>query len=43
MSMEAVVMMVVAMMVIWGGLVGAIANLWRDDPSTFEDDAANGS
>ena len=38
MSMDAVVMMVVAIMVLWGGLAGAIANLLRDDPTTFEDD-----
>lgn len=29
MSASAVVMMLVAMLVIWGGLAVAVANLWR--------------
>ena len=38
MSVEAIVMMVVAMIILWGGLVGALINLRRsDDLPTSED------
>lgn len=36
MGADAIVMMVVAMLVLWGGLALAVVNLSRDEPSTFE-------
>lgn len=37
MSTEAIIMMVVAMIVLWGGLGLAILNLVRHDPGSPED------
>lgn len=38
MSLEAVVMMVVAMIILWGGLVGALLNLRRSDELPTNED-----
>ena len=38
MSVEAIVMMVVAMVVLWGGLVVALLNLRRSDNLPTEDE-----
>jgi hypothetical protein len=38
MSIEAIVMMVVAMVILWGGLVGALLNLRRSDALPTDED-----
>lgn len=43
MSMSAIVMMVVSMLVVWGGLALAIALLIRSDHSTPGPEAGSGS
>lgn len=40
MSTEAIVMMVVSMVVLWGGLLAAVLNISRNDTAAEEDQGA---